>query len=141
MLYFRVVRVLRKISRKWCWRRKTADLNLSVFKNPNEAMNISCIVNGAIRKTQHLQKVSSFFLKAGIPVGMWELLVQMATLCREPVHCAGIALSQFRKPLLLLSLCSPQCRFVTSAALPWASQAVAQAGSVYERTGGHGQGS
>lgn len=77
---------LRKISHKWCWRRKTADLNFVFDKNPNEAMNISCIVNGVIRKTQHLQKDLSFFLKAGIPVGMWELLVQMATLCREPVY-------------------------------------------------------
>lgn len=52
MLYFRVVRVLRKISHKGCWRRKTAELNLSVFDNStNEAVNINYIVNRALRKT------------------------------------------------------------------------------------------
>lgn len=52
MLYFRVVRVLRKISHKGSSKRKTAELKLSVLdKNTNEAMNISCIVNRVLRKT------------------------------------------------------------------------------------------
>lgn len=57
MLYFRVVRVLRKISHKGCWRRKTAELNLSMFDNStNEAVNINYIVNRALRKTLNTYK-------------------------------------------------------------------------------------
>lgn len=57
MLYFRVVRVLRKISHKECWRRKTAELNLSVFDNSiNEATNISYIVSRDPRITLNTYK-------------------------------------------------------------------------------------